>query len=247
MRMTTFKKLLLTMLGLGVVGSLVSVGTFGFFQAQVTNPGNSFSAGTLGLTSGTGTCAAQTSFNATCGTFTLTVPTAGLEPGTTAASNASATLSIGPAGTLAPSSVKLLFSSVTGIANTLTAQCQVNGTPNTCSNLTGILNITIFDATTSTCLYGSLAGSPTVSVGSTPGAGNGACASISSLTSQRAANAFSSLPTGTAITIPPTGASWTATEPHTINIAVQFPDDTTNQNAFQGGTASFSATWTAAQ
>src|SRR5581483_4252601 len=50
MKLGVFKKVCLTVMGVGVVGSLVSVGTFATFTATTVNPGNSFSAGTLLIT-----------------------------------------------------------------------------------------------------------------------------------------------------------------------------------------------------
>ena len=47
--MSLTKKILLSVLGVGVVGSLVGMGTFASFTATVTNPNNSFSTGTLAL------------------------------------------------------------------------------------------------------------------------------------------------------------------------------------------------------
>lgn len=50
MRMTLFRKLCLTFMGIGVISSLMSVGTFATFTATTTNPSNTFAAGTLKLT-----------------------------------------------------------------------------------------------------------------------------------------------------------------------------------------------------
>jgi predicted ribosomally synthesized peptide with SipW-like signal peptide len=58
MKLSLFKKVCLTVMGVGVVSSLVSVGTFATFTATTTNPGNSFAAGTLTLTDTTGSFAA---------------------------------------------------------------------------------------------------------------------------------------------------------------------------------------------
>ena len=49
MDLSLTKKILLSVLGVGVVGSLVGMGTFASFTATVTNPNNSFSTGTLTL------------------------------------------------------------------------------------------------------------------------------------------------------------------------------------------------------
>ena len=49
MRLSLFKKVCLTVMGVGIVSSLVSVGTFATFTATTTNPGNTFAAGTLTL------------------------------------------------------------------------------------------------------------------------------------------------------------------------------------------------------
>jgi len=50
MKLSLFKKVCLTVMGVGVVGSLVSVGTFATFTATTTNPNNTFAAGTLQIT-----------------------------------------------------------------------------------------------------------------------------------------------------------------------------------------------------
>ena len=45
------KKLLLSLFGLGLIGSVVGAGSFASFNASVTNAGNTFATGTLTLTS----------------------------------------------------------------------------------------------------------------------------------------------------------------------------------------------------
>src|SRR5579862_8572590 len=50
MKLSLFKKVCLTVMGVGVVSSLVSVGTFASFTATATNPTNTFAAGKLTLT-----------------------------------------------------------------------------------------------------------------------------------------------------------------------------------------------------
>ena len=49
MDLSLTKKILLSVLGVGVVGSLVGMGTFASFTATATNPNNNFSTGTLTL------------------------------------------------------------------------------------------------------------------------------------------------------------------------------------------------------
>lgn len=49
MNLSLTKKILVSLLGLGVVGSLVGMGTFASFTAQTTNPSNTFATGTLVL------------------------------------------------------------------------------------------------------------------------------------------------------------------------------------------------------
>lgn len=49
MNLTLTKKILLSVLGLGVVGSLVGMGTFASFTATASNPSNTFTTGTLTL------------------------------------------------------------------------------------------------------------------------------------------------------------------------------------------------------
>lgn len=108
MKLNLFKKVCLTVMGVGVVSSLVSVGTFATFTATTTNPGNSVASGTLTMKNLIGgglgnvggaanvTSGGATSFNSgatdcqtngkiatTCNTPILTtqVTSEGLEPG----------------------------------------------------------------------------------------------------------------------------------------------------------------------
>ncbi len=68
MKLGVFKKVCLTVMGIGVVGSLVSVGTFATFTAVTTNPGNTFAAGTLLIDNVIGdTSGALTGFNSSSG------------------------------------------------------------------------------------------------------------------------------------------------------------------------------------
>src|SRR5690348_8569740 len=60
MKLNLFKKVCLTVMGVGVVSSLVSVGTFATFTATTTNPSNSFAAGTLTLKDVTAAVTTQT-------------------------------------------------------------------------------------------------------------------------------------------------------------------------------------------
>lgn len=48
--MSFAKKILLSLIGIGIVGSLIGMGTFASFTATTTNPGNTFSTGTLSIT-----------------------------------------------------------------------------------------------------------------------------------------------------------------------------------------------------
>src|SRR5213594_2512903 len=50
MKLGLFKRVCLTVMGVGVISSLVSVGTFATFTATTTNPGNTFAAGVLTIT-----------------------------------------------------------------------------------------------------------------------------------------------------------------------------------------------------
>ena len=82
MKLGTFKKLCLTVMGVGVVGSLVSVGTFASFTATTTNPGNTFAAGTLTLQDTTGYTSAATTLGAAAPNLTAVSP---FDPRTTVA------------------------------------------------------------------------------------------------------------------------------------------------------------------
>ena len=65
MKLNLFKKVCLTVMGVGVVSSLVSVGTFATFTATTTNPGNTFAAGTLQITTSAGGSVATANSNVT--------------------------------------------------------------------------------------------------------------------------------------------------------------------------------------
>src|SRR5690242_10509947 len=57
------RRLLTSMLGLGITGMLGSAGTFALFTASSTNPGNTFTAGSLTLTDTTRFTSATTTLN----------------------------------------------------------------------------------------------------------------------------------------------------------------------------------------
>src|SRR5262245_25628517 len=65
MKTPLLKKVLLTMFGVGVVSSLMSVGTFATFTATTTNPGNTFATGTLQITDSAAGTALSTGPNIT--------------------------------------------------------------------------------------------------------------------------------------------------------------------------------------
>src|SRR5690349_9520129 len=193
MKLNLFKKVCLTVMGVGVVSSLVSVGTFATFTAATTNTSNSFTSGTLTLTNVTSSVgAAQTlvgsgtapqtlaSQNASSGTdcssgvvanscatvlSVSNVVASGLEPGEFVQGQ----LAITNSGSL-PATVALQ------VQNLLTT-VPTCGTGATCADPGPALNITINDSTSGKCLFGDASGVAAPS-GSPLQVGAAACTSI---------------------------------------------------------------------
>ncbi|HLG71574.1 MAG TPA: TasA family protein [Chloroflexota bacterium] len=63
MKLNLFRKVCLTVMGVGVISSLMSVGTFATFTATATNPNNTFAAGTLKLSTSSNTSPITTASN----------------------------------------------------------------------------------------------------------------------------------------------------------------------------------------
>lgn len=128
------KKALLSFLGIGVIGSVIggsTLGTFSKFTATVTNPTNSFAAGTLLMTNGS--CSSVSS-GSSCGTFTLSSGNNGvMVPGDIV----TGTFTLSNVGSLAASSMKLTLTNLSAT-----------------SSLNTFINLTIFDSTSGYCIHG---------------------------------------------------------------------------------------------
>jgi uncharacterized repeat protein (TIGR01451 family)/predicted ribosomally synthesized peptide with SipW-like signal peptide len=127
------RKMLLSLLGIGVIGAIVGAGTMGTaskFTASVVNSGNQFTAGTLKMdNSGSSSCTGVVA--SACSTLSLT-SNAGMSPGDVA----TGTVTVKNSGTV-PATMTMKASNVSS------------------SGLESSLNFTVFDGATSTCLYGS--------------------------------------------------------------------------------------------
>jgi len=115
------KKMLVSLLLIGLVAALVAGGTFAYFTSVVTNTGNTFTAGTLDIKTNTPTSA-----------FFNIGGTSGMKPG----DSGSATLTLTNSGTIAASNVALstAITPTVGpnkgdLANDLYVTVSVNGTP----------------------------------------------------------------------------------------------------------------------
>ncbi len=197
MKLSVFKKACLTVMGVGIVSSLVSVGTFATFTATTTNPGNSFAAGVLTITdiaagtfapaiggvnpnvtgaasaliNGASDCTAT--LNSACKTVikTSNVAAAGMEPGQYVEGTITLT---NPAGNL-PGIFALQIQNIKSLANTTNCPSDINsagGSGGVCSPLGSGLNITIEDnngpAPGAQCIYGK-ASTPVATAGTGAG------------------------------------------------------------------------------
>ncbi|MHB8618930.1 MAG: hypothetical protein ACYDAG_05040 [Chloroflexota bacterium] len=236
MKLTFFQKILLTLLGVGAVGSLLGAGTFAGFSAQTTNNANTISAGTLVMTNAPAgvapTGCSQTSGNVDCGKVVNVTAAAGLAPGGVA----TGTVTVTNSGTL-PAAYTLTVNGLAGLPGSPTSVC--GGGSCSSNGLAGILNVTIHDAFgAGYCLYGNPGAAPAA----------GACDDITTgpPAAQNPTDAIQSIPT-TAITIPGAGTAgkWAVGEVHTFTITVEFPLSPATPNIYQGGTATFNMTWNA--
>ena len=193
MKLNLFKKVCLTVMGVGVVSSLVSVGTFATFTAATTNTSNSFTSGTLSLTNVTSSVGAA-----------QTVVGSGTAPQTLASQNASSGTDCSAAKVAASCATVLSVSNVVAsglepgefvqgqvaITNSgslpATVGLQVQnllttvptcGTGATCADPGPALNITINDSSSGKCLFGDASGVQAPS-GSPLQVGAAACTSI---------------------------------------------------------------------
>ncbi len=202
MKLSLFKRACLTVMGVGVISSLVSVGTFATFTATTTNPGNTFAAGVLTITDVAAGTALSTGPNITgaaaalingasdctaalasaCKTVikTSNVAAAGMEPGQYAEGTITLT---NPAGNL-PGVFALQIQNVASTAATAGCPTDINnaGGPGggVCSKLGLGLNITIEDANggSTQCIYGKASTPAATTGGNYWKAVSGACDDI---------------------------------------------------------------------
>ena len=169
-------------MAIGTLGGVIGGNTLANYRATATNSSNTFSTGTLVMTNGS--CTAVSS-GTNCGSlFSVT----GMIPSSTSSSN----VHIVNSGTL-PSTMLL---SLTNLSAT--------------NSLNSYMNMTIYDTTTSKCLYGKTGQSLPYS---------GACDTITNLSSQQTATQFAAVGP---LTIPGSGgAQWAAAQAHDITISVQ--------------------------
>jgi predicted ribosomally synthesized peptide with SipW-like signal peptide len=124
-----FQKVLLSMFGLGIMGSVIGHGTMASFTATSTNPGTTFTAGTLLMTNSKSTSCTQVTYGGNCGTaLSLSNMSAG--------QSTSGTLTITNSGAAKATTMTL---------TTLNA---------TTTGLGAYLNMTIHDDATNKCIYG---------------------------------------------------------------------------------------------
>src|SRR5581483_7593119 len=176
MKLSLFKKICLTMMGVGVVSSLMSAGTFATFTATATNPGNTFASGTLTLKSVTadsgtagrtgpqGTFVDPTTGSTQCTGFGTAqscayviqsnqVTAKGLEPGQYV--QGQITLTNGPSsGAVLPATVAMQIQQVQ------TVPCTSGG-GNTCTDPGNAFTISISDGA-GQCVYGVTGGATPV-------------------------------------------------------------------------------------
>jgi predicted ribosomally synthesized peptide with SipW-like signal peptide len=167
---TTIRNLMMTMLVLGIAGSVIGVGTFAQFNAVTNNPSNTFAAGQIVFsnTVGSTTCTGQsgTSSGVASGCATLVTIPSSMVPGDSklglfSLSNVSTSAR---AVTLAMQVSATASSALdaNSIANTATSglgllvfQCTNGGSPVVCTN--NPVTLTQVYPSTSTCSPGSIA------------------------------------------------------------------------------------------
>ena len=230
------KRVLLSLLAVGVLGSGVGVGTFATFSATTTNPSNTFTAGTLQMTNSSG-CTSAVSGTNDCTAISFSTPAAGISPG----SVYTGSVTIANTGTLA-GTYTLTLNNVASAAGTCgTGSCEA------LTSTTGgyPLQITILDskgaaAAGQRCIFGQGAGSS---------AADGACATLSAGgdgdAAYRLTAANTALASGRALLGDSAASQWPAAESHTYTIKVLFPNSA--GNTYQGANASFDLVWAAAQ
>ena len=250
------KKLMMTLLGLGVVGALASVGgTAASFTAVTTNPGNAFTAGTL-LMKNTGgsaaTCGtASASIGSTapnCG-YAVSIPSS-MVPGDSVINS----LTVTNAGSLPALTMALAGANTTGYTTGCKVSDPLAGT-SCASNIAADLTLKIEDQSSglycvTTPAGGACAGA--VAFNSLIGASHalpnaacitgGACPAVPSATQQVWCGSSSLTLTTPAVTC---GAAEAA---HVYKITVSFPNGAAGaDNIYQGLSASLDMTWSATQ
>lgn len=223
------KKLLLTVLGLGIAGSLVGVGTFASFTTTATNPSNTFATGTLVIKQTSGSLSPNPCYSTSdksasgtpatssvaCGAF-FTV--SNLKPGD---SNTASSITVRNDGSL-PATMTLAVSCTDGNAS----GALHSGTGDLCSAFE--IYVQAKDGSTNRqCVYGNGDADVTCSFGNTSKT-PAAYGSAKSLKNQLG-----------------TTTTWAAGDELTFVFGVKL--DTSAGNTFQGRAASISLTWTADQ
>jgi hypothetical protein len=174
------KGILIGLLCLGVLTTAIGGGTLASFTAITTNPGNTFTNGTVTMTNVAGTvisgsnCAAPTN-NGTCATLFGTGNTNALKPSTTDIANS---VTITYTGSLTPTSdFRLYAANYTAKTGSSTAQCTAPasgaGNPGTAIDLLVAVNTTLLypvQNTTTTAAIASGASVTTISVNATTAA-----------------------------------------------------------------------------
>jgi predicted ribosomally synthesized peptide with SipW-like signal peptide len=182
MKLSLFRKVCLTVMGVGVISSLVTVGTFATFTATTTNTSNTFATGTIQMTNvatgvftsnvlvPAGFTAPQTissgdaGSGTDCGTAVVakacakvlnatTVVSSGVEPGEFVQGEVTITNSGNLPATVAMQ-VQNLTTSVPSCGTTAGL-----GTADTCADVGPQLAVTIEDVTKSYCVFGDKGGS----------------------------------------------------------------------------------------
>lgn len=223
MRNGNFKKVLLSLIVIGLLASLATASTFASFTAQTDNPNNTFSTGTLVLSNtrtGGSTCystgGGSTDSNSNSGCDTLITATV-KKPG----DSVTQTLKVQNSGSLDASTLKLFSSSCTDANNTE----SYHGTGSACSKVQLYVQ-QYSDAaftTPSACLYGGAVVANTCDFSDTTKT-LGSFGSIYS--SAGAAYGLGSLPAGNTVY---------------IKIGMMLPSS--SDNSFQGRKATIDFSW----
>jgi len=256
---TTVRNLMLTMLVMGVAGSIVGIGTFAQFNAVTSNPSNTFATGNIVFSNqpnGGATCTGTSGTNSGVATGCATLVTIGsnmvagdsklgtLALGNTSSSARAITLGLQVTGTGGVLENAVANASTSGLG-LLLFQCQTStGVPTACS--TNNVLLTQVYPTTGTCAPGTVAGGLTTSKISTTAVSNTASVQVNSVTCTGG-----SVLTGSTVTVSGTdlvsAGTYGLATGTTDNLAaiVYLPSPAGNSQASTSDTLSF--TWTATQ